>query len=523
MAQNNDPTKDPSLPSAAYMKMAPKWAMIETILGGTSAMREAGQDFLPKHSAESDPDYSERLSQAVLYNVTELTLTSLVGRVFREEMKLNEDVPEAIKTLGPNIDLQGTTISSFCTLWFREALAKGFAHCYIDMPALTEADRAVRTLADDTADNRRPFWSLVKPENMIFAHYETVAGVDTLLHARIVEFSTEMVGFAEVVKTQIRVLTPGRWEVWENINENKKNRKAEWVKANSGEIDLPIIPLVTFYTNKEAPMVAKPPLEDLVFLNIRHWQSDSDQTNVLTVARFPMLASSGAQQEAGKNAQAIGPRKLLTMRDPHGRFYYVEHSGKAIAAGAQDLASIEDRMSAYGAEFLRRQISGRTAFERATDTGEAISLLKQMAIEFEHTVEEALKVTGQWLDIKAAEVGTVTVNKEFTEQDSVDPSALNALEKARVRADVSRRTWLIEMKRRGIVDPTMNVDDEIKEIEREMAEGPHPPTFFAGQEQIQGTPASPATIADVSAGGDGEPGNPKTKTPAKKPATKTAA
>lgn len=520
MAQQDDATTNPATPSDAYQDMAPKWEMIETLLGGTASMRAAGEEYLPRHSAEEQHDYDERLNTAVLYNVLELTLDSLVGRVFREEARLNDDVPDKIKNLSSNIDLQRTPLSSFLSMWFREGIAKGFAHVYIDMPALSADQRATRTLADDQKENRRPFWSLIKPENLIFAFFENINGVDTLTHARFVESRSELVGFAEQCHTQIRVLTPGAWEVWEDENELKKGRKPKWVVVSEGTFDLPIIPLVTFYANKSGNMVCKPPLEDLAYMNVRHWQSNSDQINVLTVARFPMLASSGAQVEAGKHSQPIGPRQLLTMRDPNGRFYYVEHSGKAIAAGKDDLESLEERMAAYGAEFLRRKITGRTAFERAADSNEAISPLKRMAIEFGQTVEHALEITGMWMNIPQGETGTITVNTEFTEIDE-SPAPLNTLEKARERLDLSRETWLNEMVRRGVLDQTLNVKDELARIVKEAKTDPLPGPAVRWMGQIRdtiNTPGSPQEIAHGTAPGDkaaaaGQPPAPPAGTP----------
>jgi hypothetical protein len=521
MAQKDDPTLDPSLPCANYEAMAPKWGMIDTLLGGTATMREAAEDYLPPHPAEDRKDYNSRLAVATLYNVFELTLDSLVGRVFREELKLNEDVPEEISALEDNIDLQKNSLSGFCETWFREAMSKGFAHCYIDMPALSAEEKANRTLADDHAENRRPFWSLIKPENMIFAFYEKVKGIQTLTHARFIEIETSMVGFAETTQCFIKVLTPGHWEKWRNENEGKANRKPKWVLDSEGDYDLDFIPIITFYAQKKKDdLLVKPPLEDLAFLNIRHWQSNSDQQNVLTVARFPMLASSGAQVEAGKTAQPIGPRQLLTMRDPNGRFYYVEHSGKAISAGKDDLESLEDRMAAYGAEFLRRQVSGRTAFERAQDTNEAISPLKSAALKFATIVQQALQVTGKWLDI-TEDTGTVTINTKFTQEDE-SSAPLDFLSNARKRADISRRTFIAEAIRRGAIDQTTDVDAEIAQIKLEAKEGPLPPTYVTATETIRAQenvdPASATDILDGNAtaapvpGADPSAGQPVVKT-----------
>ena len=114
--------------------------------------------------------------------------------------------------------------------------------------------------------------------------------------------------------------------------------------------DMPYIPLVTFYSQRSGLMLAKPPLLDLVNMNISHWQSQSDQTAVLTVARFPMLASSGMMDE---DEVVVGPNQWLATRDPAGRVYYVEHSGKAIASGRADLLDLEEKMAKYGAELMR--------------------------------------------------------------------------------------------------------------------------------------------------------------------------
>ncbi|MCY1047556.1 hypothetical protein OV208_40025, partial [Corallococcus sp. bb12-1] len=62
-------TADVSTPSSAYRNMQPAWALVLALLGGTTAMREAGRTYLPKYHAEEDDAYRERLQRAVLLNV----------------------------------------------------------------------------------------------------------------------------------------------------------------------------------------------------------------------------------------------------------------------------------------------------------------------------------------------------------------------------------------------------------------------------------------------------------------------
>ena len=428
---NSAPPPDPSTKSKAYIRMEPKWALINTLMGGTDSMRAAERQYLPQHAEESNENYSERLERCTLFNMFELTLDSLVGKPFVQPVTLNKDVPESVRALTTDVDLKGSDITSFCREWLREAIAKGFCHVYVDMPSLDEEAKDNRTLADDMDEARRPYWTLISPENIIFAYAMKVGGVEKLVHVRIRETETELVGFEEVCKERIRILEVGRWELWE-LAEVEDKKDPEWIKIQEGTSDLDYIPLFTFYANRSSFMCSKPPLEDLAHLNVRHWQSTSDQINVITVARFPMLAVAGAQLVQGSQEQmAIGPRQLLATRAENGKFYYVEHSGRAIESGRQDIIDIEDRMASWGAEFLRRKIGGRTATERALDSSEAISPLKDIVNRFMVVVNLCLGATADWIG-EGQNGGTVLIDTEFTEED-VSAVSLNTLSEARKR------------------------------------------------------------------------------------------
>ncbi len=206
-----DPTLDPGIPSAAYLRMAPQWRRISTLLAGTDAMRLAGQDYLPQHDAESPAAYNERLTRCTLYNMTELTLDSLVGKVFVEPLVYDADVPPQIAALYENVDMCGNDASVFAREVFRMALAKTVAHVLVDMPVVHKREDA--SLEDDL--KARPFWSLVDPENVIFMYAETENGEEVLKQVRILENVETMDGFAIKNTPQIRILFPGRWETWQ--------------------------------------------------------------------------------------------------------------------------------------------------------------------------------------------------------------------------------------------------------------------------------------------------------------------
>lgn len=464
---NDKDPNDPSTTSFAWDAMIGSWAMIDSLLGGTKSLRNAGSAFLPQHAEESDTNYNERLHTNILFNAYELTLSHFVGRPFSDPVRLNVDVPENVVEHTDNIDLQGNDITSFCREWFRESLAKGFAHVLIDMPQMTEEARMNRTKADDQEEGRRPFWLLIRPENMIFAEAELI--VDPISgelrewysHVRIRENIVVRNGFTEEVKERIRVIEPGLFQVWEKVK--TKRRKEEWKVVEQGETGIDFVPIVTYYANRDGFLLSKPPLEDLAFMNIRHWQSMSDQINILTVVRFPMLAVAGATDQSGSSMR-IGPRQLLGTKDPNGRFYYVEHTGNSIEAGWRELEKLEEDMEAYGATFLKKDPGNETATGRALDSAEAISPLQDMVTRFIGSVNDALRVHGAWLGIEDA--GTVTITTDFG-PDEISGEHADLLKALRKDRDISRIAFIKQAKKLGVLAEDYDAEADFLQLVEE--------------------------------------------------------
>lgn len=468
MASDTKDPKNPATTSFAYDEMAPRWAVMDAVLGGTEKLRAAGREFLPQHEEETDESYAARLSSTVFLNMAEQTLEALSSKPFGEPPQL-DDVPEQIEGEWlPNVDLQGNNLSVFVRTWFREGLAKAFCHVLVDMPRpIARPDGSPRTLDDDRQQGIRPYWVLIKPERVISAQSVVQDGREVLTHVRILEQTTETQGFAEVVVRRIRVLEPGTVTLYKP-KEQKTGQREEWVIEDTWITGLDYIPLVTFYATREGTFCAKPPLLDLAYMNLAHWASASDQRHILRVARFPILACSGAS-EADSAPIVIGPNKVLYNPDPQGKFYYVEHQGHAIEAGRKDLEDLERQMSGYGAEFLTEDPGTQTATAKAIDSAEQSSSLANMVQRFEDAIAQALDMMADWGKINGGSGGTVTLCKDFT-PDLPDAPGLDALDKARARRDLSRKAYLKGLMSRGVLPPDFDHEEDLEELQDEVGE-----------------------------------------------------
>lgn len=455
----------PNTPSNAHAQMMADWGIMNAVLGGTKTMRQAGRNLLPQHQAEAQSRYNARLEKAVLKNMTEETIGALSGKPFSEPIKLGDDIPADVEELLTNVDAEGNTLDSFAKTWFEEGIAKGFSHVLVEFPRLEpKQDGTARTLEDDRAEGVRPYLVHVVPENLIFARTDIVGGDEVVTHARIRRTVTIPYGeWGEQQIVEIMVLEPNSVRLYRQKDQTKDD--SEWVKVDEWTTGINFVPLVTFYTNKKDTLLSKPPLLDLAYVNVRHWQSASDQDTSLSAARFPQMAVSGAVEEDNFE---IGPWKFLSTENTQGKFYYVEHKGTALKSGADDLQAMEDWMGSYGSEFLRKKSGNQTATARALDSAESTSKLQAWALDFEDRLETVLSFMKAWIS-NGTDFGggTLSLVTDFAGSE-IEAGSLEALSKSRDRKDISRQAWIIEMKRRDIIAEDFDAEMDAELLKEEM-------------------------------------------------------
>jgi hypothetical protein len=116
--------------------------------------------------------------------------------------------------------------------------------------------------------------------------------------------------FGQTKIEQIRHIMPGKVEIYRR---NKGNDgSASWAIHEEWETSRSDIPLVTLYTKRTGFMRGSPPLLNLALLNIKHWQSQSEQDNILHVARVPILSVYGL---AEGQELTIGSSSAMSFSD----------------------------------------------------------------------------------------------------------------------------------------------------------------------------------------------------------------
>ena len=350
-------SSDVATPNAAYQDMAIDWELIHDLLGGTRIMRQRGEKWLPREPGESREAYAIRLNRSVLFNGLQRTIQTLLGKPFHRPASLTGTPPDALAALADNVDLGGRNLTIFARDVMQAALTDGLTHILVDHPRI----------GDGGPDAARPYLVHVRAADLIGWRGQDNGIGSALTRIRIRESVNRTAGtWEDRTERQIRVLYPGRFEIWRRGDDGL----GAWRRSDTGNSSLDCIPLVTLYANRTGFMTARPPLMDLAWLNLAHWQSASDQRHILHVARVPILF--GRNLALPEDGLALGPNRIVTGEGESADLRFVEHSGAAIAAGRQDLIDLEDRMAVMGLDLMTRRsgAGSTTATARAIDAAE---------------------------------------------------------------------------------------------------------------------------------------------------------
>jgi hypothetical protein len=79
-------------PSAQWSEQISTWNLVDTLWGGTEAMRAAAKIYLPQEPAEEETAYFNRLARSVLTPMYPDTIKKLMGKIMRQPVILEDDV-----------------------------------------------------------------------------------------------------------------------------------------------------------------------------------------------------------------------------------------------------------------------------------------------------------------------------------------------------------------------------------------------------------------------------------------------
>jgi len=436
------------------MEMSRYWELVETLRGGNDAMRAAGEKYLPRQPKETQEAYKQRLNMTFLFNLYWRTIQSVSGLAFIKPISVT-NVPPELEYLEFNADGTGRSITELAYDMTIDSLQYGKAHALCDFPTV-ETDEL--SLAEFRASGFKPYFTVVSPRNVIGWRTTSAPGTPVLQQVRVTDHKVAPSDYNEYAEKDVfyvRVIHPSFTEIYE-YDPEMKDATYELVKVV--ENTLGYIPLTTAYANKTDFMAAQPAMYDLAQVNLRHYQSSSDQNFALHFSRVAVMLGTGFESDELEGIE-IGPNRMIVSSNTDANVKYVEHTGKAIGAGRQDLQDLETQMSLLGADLLvSKGVSRMTASARRLDQAETMSVLQLALRSIEQSIERLYKMAGDWLGVDASDV-SVNIGEDMS--TTTDPNPVNSLISFYKETGLMTEEQLLqEAQRQGILSSYFELDDD---------------------------------------------------------------
>ncbi len=403
----------PSTRSPQSEAQQPALQMARDLWKGTDALRKRSKAYLPQAPGEGIQNYRNRLLRSVFFNAFHRTIDGLAGLVFRKDPKLGDDVPEQIVQQWENIDLAGTHGDVWTRDIFEDALTVGHAAILVEFPQ-TDGSQTAR---DELAGEVRPYWVPIKKEDIMSWRTENRGGRQVLTQIVLREMNFVDKGqFGSEKHTQYRVLSLADiGPVWELLEEREGvvMRVARGVYGNQTEI--PIAEIVT--SGRESLFVSDPPLKDLAFLNVAHYQIWSDQMWSAHKTCVPFIFGSGISeatdpQTGQKRPLTVGANSAVLVPEPGAKMQYVAHDGGSLDNVKAILDDLKSEMGTLGLEMLAPQKrAAETATAKQMDKATSDSALAVSARGLQDGLERALDFHANYLRLNDG--GSVEINRDF--------------------------------------------------------------------------------------------------------------
>ncbi len=460
---------------AEYIDAAALWARCRDFAAGSDKVKEGGEGYLPKLGGQTDDEYEAYKSRAQFYNATGRTIEGMGGLVMRIDPVV--DLPSQLADLEDDVDYQGTSLFEFAKLQVLENLTVGRTGILVDMPVRTDQNT---TQARAEALGLRPYLAHYTAESIYSWRTQRIGGAVVLTQVVLQEF-IETVDpqdeFLTTSETRFRVLDLGEAGYKQRIFKANKDNK-DWTQDGDdivptmGGKPLTFIPFVFIGTRTNTPDVQKPPVADLVDVNLGHYRNSADLEHGLHFTALPTPVITGHSGSADE-AIAIGSETFLVLKSPNAKAFFMEFSGAGLTPMQSAMDKKEGQMASLGARMLSTEKKGVEAADTARihRSGEA-GVLASMAGSVTKGIKRALNIAAEWAGA-AAGSAEFQLNKDFL-PINMDPGMLRELLAAWQSGGISMPVLFDNLKRGELIRDDVTLEDMQEDIDNNIPGGGPP-------------------------------------------------
>ena len=443
-----------------YIGSQPIWARCSSAIAGQDAIHRDGVIFLPKLSGQTDAEYKSYQQRALYFNATARTLDGLTGMLFMKPEAIIS--PAGMNEIIADVTMSGLSLHQFAEIIAEEVVGVGRCGVLVDYPQNSNPT----TMAQAQAEGARPYATIYKAPSII--NWNT-GRINNAEHLTLLVLEEEH----EIPVDEFELQCEPQWRVLELVDGVyrqrvfRKGKRGDFILIEevypqiNGAL-LTKIPFEFFGVRDNTPSVDKPPMLDLIDVNLSHYRTTADYEHGLHFTGLPTPVVTGYYSDDQSAQLRIGSGTAWLLPDPQSKAFYLEFTGQGLGELREALRAKEIMMAVLGARILapekRAAESAQAAsIHRSSENSVLASIAQSISIGLTHVME----LLRDWSGI-AGDV-SLELNRDFI-PNSMSAQDIDSLVKSWQSGAISHETLFQNLVAGDIIAQDISFDDEMERI-----------------------------------------------------------
>lgn len=450
-----------------YQKFKALWKRCRDTIEGSDRVKEERETYLPRLPGQSREGYEQYLHRAIFLNLTAKTLELYVSMIFSRSPRIS-GISQDSQILA-DCDLQGTAFNEFLEEIMIQVLSVGRCGVLVDYSGTVSEGM---TIADVEKEAVQPYFVLYTAEAIRNWHLGRHGGKtvpDRLVLSETIETDEGMeICYRELILSDSQY----RVRLWRNTGTKNQESWSIYREETPLMNGKPLSQIPFFFLDPACgkPECLKPPLLDLVDINLSHYRTMADLEHGRFHAGLPTPVFAGFNFSEGETIK-LGSSEGIAASIPEAKAYYLECSGKGLEALEHAAAQKEAWMIQMGAGLLDsyqpKHEAAETLMLRRSGANASIG---RMAMSVSETMSQALQLAARWAGNPNA-CPSVQLTTEFLPA-SLDPREIDVLLQAVESGNYRRIDWLYRLKLAGILSQDVQPEQVDTELSKQKSTEP---------------------------------------------------
>jgi len=422
-----------------YDKFNKKWRRSRDCIEGSDEVKARRTEYLPKLTGQDTAEYNAYLKRALFVSMADRTLTGLVGLMTEREPTI--EAPDEMKPYFEDTDNQGTSFNELYRFIIKEIWLMGRVGLLIDFPieggrAYTVPYSAENILNWNTDPELRTLEMLVLQEIKFWPHPNTIHFISRFNEFRLLRVDQ----------------TTGQYagEIWRRSTVDRVlgslTRRAIIQPTVRGE-PLDIIPF-TFITPEGIKTdLVKPPMLDIVDVNLSHYRTSADLEHGRHFTALPVPVVSGVD---ATEPLRVGSEQAWILPPHQAKAMYLEFTGQGLQSLETALKEKSDQMAIFSTRLMDTSTKGSESPDnvRIRHSSDAANMTR-IAFTIENALNRHYNMIKEMEGI-SGEAVKITLNKHFLDP-RMPASELREIVKAFTEGAINEETLIFNLQRGDIM------------------------------------------------------------------------